>query len=108
MVNPISSTPAAVISLPPANTGNSAVAVPVGDIYKALRDKFVEAASNLTVGCGLEQGVQVGPLVSEAHKQRVLDYIEKGVAEGAELRLKTPARVIDHRSFDDPSIMDGV
>lgn len=63
------------------------VAVPVGDIYEALRDKFVEAASNLKIGSGLEQGVQVGPLVSQAHKQRVLGYIEKGIAEGAELRL---------------------
>jgi malonate-semialdehyde dehydrogenase (acetylating)/methylmalonate-semialdehyde dehydrogenase len=64
-----------------------AVAVPVGDIYEQLRDRFVEAASRMKVGHGLEQGVQMGPLVSKAHRQSVLGFIEKGVAEGAKLLL---------------------
>jgi malonate-semialdehyde dehydrogenase (acetylating)/methylmalonate-semialdehyde dehydrogenase len=64
-----------------------AVAVPVGDVCEPLRDKFVEAASRLKVGYGLEQGVQMGPLVSKAHMENVLGFIEKGVEEGAKLLL---------------------
>jgi aldehyde dehydrogenase (NAD+)/phenylacetaldehyde dehydrogenase len=36
-------------------------------------------------GHGLAKGTRIGPLVSEGHMQRVLDYIERGRSEGAEL-----------------------
>ena len=64
-----------------------AVAVPVGDAYEPLKEKFVEAASRLRVGYGLEEGVQVGPLVSRKHMETVLGFIDKGVEEGAKLLL---------------------
>ena len=37
----------------------------------------------------------MGPLISQAHRQRVLNLIEEGIAEGAQLR-------IDGRSFQHP------
>jgi len=63
------------------------VAVPVGDVYQPLRERFIEAASKLKMGYGLAADVQLGPLVSAAHKERVLGFIEKGIAEGARLDL---------------------
>ena len=73
------------------------VLVPVGDVAEPLLDLLVKKAKALPVGDPLEAGVQVGPLVSEDQKKRVLGYIEKGVAEGAKA-------ICDGRSVDaDPS-----
>jgi malonate-semialdehyde dehydrogenase (acetylating)/methylmalonate-semialdehyde dehydrogenase len=47
----------------------------------------VEAASQIKVGYGLEEGIQMGPLQSKDKKDRVLMYIQKGVEEGAKLLL---------------------
>jgi malonate-semialdehyde dehydrogenase (acetylating)/methylmalonate-semialdehyde dehydrogenase len=59
----------------------------VGDVYEPLRERFVDAASKLKVGYGLDETVQMGPVISEAHKERVLGYIGKGLEEGAKLIL---------------------
>jgi aldehyde dehydrogenase (NAD+) len=56
------------------------------------RDRYDEAvtlyagiAAGLPVGRALDAGSFVGPLISERQRERVLDYIEIGKAEGAEL-----------------------
>lgn len=55
-------------------------------IEESIKDKFVarlaERANAMTLGNGLDNP-DMGPLVSEAHMNTVLDYIEKGKAEGA-------------------------
>ncbi|MGB3903611.1 MAG: CoA-acylating methylmalonate-semialdehyde dehydrogenase [Anaerolineae bacterium] len=66
---------------------SGAVLLAVGDVYEPLRDKFVGASSRLNVGYGLDEAVQMGPVVSKRHMERVLGYIEKGVEEGAKLLL---------------------
>ncbi|MCW3173308.1 CoA-acylating methylmalonate-semialdehyde dehydrogenase [Shewanella subflava] len=52
-------------------------------------DKLVEALlpqiENLKVGNGLTPEMDMGPLISAQHLQKVRDYVEKGVAEGATL-----------------------
>ncbi|CAM3989933.1 aldehyde dehydrogenase family protein [Lederbergia lenta] len=42
-------------------------------------------AKNIKQGAGLNQDTQIGPLVSSVQQNRVLNYIEKGINEGAEL-----------------------
>ena len=66
---------------------SGSVAVPVGEVYSELTKKFVEAASKLRVGYGLDPDTQVGPVVSLAAKERINKYIEQGVKEGAKLLL---------------------
>jgi malonate-semialdehyde dehydrogenase (acetylating)/methylmalonate-semialdehyde dehydrogenase len=66
---------------------SGAVLLAVGDVYEPLRDKFVDAASRLKVGYGLDETVQMGPVVSKRHMGRVLGFIEKGLGEGAKLLL---------------------
>ena len=61
--------------------------VPVGDVADELKERFVAAAKKLTVGNGLDELTGMGPVVSAAHKERVLGYIEKGIEEGADLVL---------------------
>jgi malonate-semialdehyde dehydrogenase (acetylating)/methylmalonate-semialdehyde dehydrogenase len=55
--------------------------------YKKVVDKFVNVASTMKVGYGLDDTIQMGPLRDKSKKKRVLEYIQKGVDEGAKLRL---------------------
>jgi malonate-semialdehyde dehydrogenase (acetylating) / methylmalonate-semialdehyde dehydrogenase len=63
------------------------VLLAVGDVYDELKEKFVAAAAELKVGPGLDESVNVGPIISDRSLQRVHGYIEQGIAEGAELLL---------------------
>ncbi|MBW7461736.1 aldehyde dehydrogenase family protein, partial [Paenibacillus sepulcri] len=62
-----------------------AVVVAVGDAAETLTRKLVAAADELTIGNGMEEGVFLGPVIREQHKERTLGYIEAGVQEGAAL-----------------------
>lgn len=57
----------------------------------SIHDRFIEAlierTKKIRVGNGLEESTEMGPLISPAHIQKVLSYIEIGKAEGAELVL---------------------
>ena len=61
------------------------VLVPVGEAHREARDRMVESTKALKVGDGMESGVEMGPVISARHREKVLGYIEKGVAEGAKL-----------------------
>src|SRR6185436_15542679 len=59
--------------------------VPIGDAHKPARERLVEAAKSLKVGDGLQPGITMGPVISAGHRDKVVGYIDKGVAEGAKL-----------------------
>lgn len=66
-------------------------------IHDAFIEKLVKAAQALKVGHALDDGTQIGPVVSETQLRQNLDYIETGKAEGAELlcggdRLDRPTK----------------
>ncbi|KIP89648.1 MULTISPECIES: CoA-acylating methylmalonate-semialdehyde dehydrogenase [Pseudomonas] len=62
------------------------VAVCVGDqIADALVDKIVPQIKALKIGAGTQCGLDMGPLVTAAAKDKVTGYIDAGVAAGAEL-----------------------
>ena len=86
------------------------VLVPVGDAAGPLLELLVARTKNLTVGDGSQTGVEMGPLVTADHCQRVTGYIEKGVGEGAvplvDGRENRPAGSGGH--FLGPTIFDHV
>jgi malonate-semialdehyde dehydrogenase (acetylating) / methylmalonate-semialdehyde dehydrogenase len=59
--------------------------VPIGGAHAEARDRMVAAAKALKVGDGTQPGVTMGPVISARHRERVVSYIDKGVAEGAKL-----------------------
>ena len=63
----------------------ASVVIAVGSAYERVRDGLVAAAKHVVLGDGAKPGVTMGPVISAAHRERVLGYIEKGVAEGAKL-----------------------
>ncbi|MGC5307816.1 aldehyde dehydrogenase family protein [Micromonospora zamorensis] len=52
----------------------------------------VEAAKQYTVGDPNDEATRVGPMASEAHRQKVVGYIERGIADGARLVFGGPDR----------------
>lgn len=54
-------------------------------VLDAFVEKLVAAARALKVGHALEDGTQIGPVVSEGQLSQNLDYIGTGKSEGAEL-----------------------
>ncbi len=87
------------------------VIVGAGKAYGEVRDRLLASAKSLRMGYGLEPGVQLGPVVSQRHRERVIGYIDKGVQEGASLILDgRGARVDAHPkgAFVGPTIFDGV
>jgi malonate-semialdehyde dehydrogenase (acetylating)/methylmalonate-semialdehyde dehydrogenase len=65
----------------------NSVVLAVGEAYDAMRARLVDEARKIRVGDGSEPGVTMGPVITSAHRQKVLGYIEKGIAEGATLAL---------------------
>ena len=51
--------------------------------YDEIADKLTAAFEGLKVGDPHEDDTVIGPLVTEAHRDRVLGYIQKAIEEGA-------------------------
>ena len=69
------------------------VAVLVGDVGEKIMPKLIERTRNLKVLEGENLAAEMGPIVTEAARQRILGYIDSGIAEGAKL-------LVDGRQFE--------
>ncbi len=99
-----------VISSSMGNTGQrclaGSVAVLVGDAYEWFVPRIVEAAKQIKVAKGDEEGCGMGPLIDDSSVVRVTKAIEGGVEAGAELLLD--GRGVKLRGFVGPTIFDNV
>jgi malonate-semialdehyde dehydrogenase (acetylating)/methylmalonate-semialdehyde dehydrogenase len=87
------------------------VVVTVGNRHYEMRERLVHAAESLKVGDGLEAGITMGPVIRGKAKERILGYIEKGIAEKAELVLDGRGLTVSGREkgwFLGPTIFDAV
>jgi malonate-semialdehyde dehydrogenase (acetylating)/methylmalonate-semialdehyde dehydrogenase len=70
------------------------VVVPVGKkTADELRERMLGEIESLRVGVSTDAAAHYGPVVTAAHRQKISDYIQLGVDEGAEL-------VVDGRGFE--------
>jgi malonate-semialdehyde dehydrogenase (acetylating)/methylmalonate-semialdehyde dehydrogenase len=53
------------------------VVVTVGDAHEQLMPPLVEATRSLRVGDGLEEGTDVGPVISDAARERIISWIDR-------------------------------
>jgi malonate-semialdehyde dehydrogenase (acetylating) / methylmalonate-semialdehyde dehydrogenase len=83
------------------------VLVAVGEAGDAIAPMLVEAASKLRLGAGAEQGVELGPVVSDEARARIEGYVERAVESGARLLLE-PRDVAEPGAFLSPVIFDHV
>ena len=63
------------------------VAVAVGGVADKLIEALIPRVKALKVKNGMESDAEMGPLVTAQHRQKVADYIESGVQEGAKLLI---------------------
>ena len=87
------------------------VAVTIGEAQKTFRDAIAESASKLRVGNGLEEGVQMGPVITRQSKDRIESLIGLGEKQGARVLVdgrnpKIPRH--ERGNFVKPTILDSV
>jgi malonate-semialdehyde dehydrogenase (acetylating)/methylmalonate-semialdehyde dehydrogenase len=87
------------------------VAVTVGEAQKTFRDSITEAASSLHVGNGLDEGVQMGPVITTQSKSRIESLIDRGSNDGAKVLLDGRHPKIsggERGNFVKPTVLDNV
>jgi malonate-semialdehyde dehydrogenase (acetylating) / methylmalonate-semialdehyde dehydrogenase len=89
----------------------ASVAITVGEARSPLTEQIVAAARSRKVGCGLDRGVEMGPVISAASKGRIEALIATGEAEGARVLVDGRGQTVhgyEDGYFVFPTILDGV
>jgi malonate-semialdehyde dehydrogenase (acetylating)/methylmalonate-semialdehyde dehydrogenase len=84
------------------------VAVPVGAAAAPLLERLRAEAEAVKVGDPLLEDSAMGPVIRQDSKQRILGYIERGLAEGARLLVDGRQRLPGGGFFVAPTIFDEV
>jgi aldehyde dehydrogenase (NAD+) len=84
-------------------------------LHQKVHDRFLQrladAAKTLRLGDGRQTGTDVGPLIHEASRKKVEDYVEIGRGEGAELVTggeRPTAGALSQGYFYQPTVFAGV
>ena len=93
----------------------AANAIIVGDddsFYRSFMSRVIEQASNIKVGYGLDESIQMGPVRDIEKKAKIVKYIETGIKEGAKLLLdgRKPKIIGDYPDtcFLGPTVFENV
>lgn len=94
------------------NTGQSCIAanricVQEG-IYREFRDRFVVAVKNLKTGYGLENGMDVGPMISERALERALLLLDEAIRNGAHVLAGGKRLAGNPGFFLEPTVIENV
>jgi malonate-semialdehyde dehydrogenase (acetylating) / methylmalonate-semialdehyde dehydrogenase len=84
------------------------VVVTVGEAHERLLPALKEATEAVRVGDGLDERSELGPVVSETARERILAAVERGVEEGAELLVDGRDAGVTEGSFVGATILTGV
>jgi malonate-semialdehyde dehydrogenase (acetylating)/methylmalonate-semialdehyde dehydrogenase len=95
--------------------GERCMALPVVVVQESIADALVEElvkqSKALKVGPAYEKDTKLGPVVTQAHKDGILAWIEKGLAEGARLALDGRSCTVPGNEkgfYLGPTILDGI
>ena len=77
-------------------------------IAPAIIEEMTKRAAAMSIGDPMSEDVQMGAIISKSHQQRILDYIQIGLEEGAE--LATGGKAVHPQGFEngyfiEPTIM---
>ena len=86
------------------------VVVTVGDAHQQLMPSLIEATRQLRVGDGIDESSDVGPVISCAARDRIRDWIDRGLADGATLAVdgREYAEGDPNGAYLAPTILDDV
>jgi malonate-semialdehyde dehydrogenase (acetylating)/methylmalonate-semialdehyde dehydrogenase len=71
------------------------VIVGVGEAYEPIRERFLDGANSIRIGSGLDDEVDMGPVISREHRDRIVSYVKQGESEGARLLLDKSVVTVD-------------
>jgi malonate-semialdehyde dehydrogenase (acetylating)/methylmalonate-semialdehyde dehydrogenase len=89
----------------------ASVAVTVGPAQKVFVEQIADVATSRKVGYGLDEGVEMGPVISAASKSRVEMLIGQGEQEGAKILVDGRGKQVsgyEDGYFVFPTILDHV
>ena len=89
----------------------ASMAFTVGEARQTFTEAISDVSSKRVVGYGLEDGVQVGPVISQQSKARIEGLIERGLKEGARASVDGRGALIkgyEDGSFVRPTILQDV
>ncbi len=84
------------------------VLVTVGKVAEPLLTALVEKCRNMKLGDAVSDKSDMGPLVTKEHRERVVGYIDRGVAEGAKPLCDGREQMKGDGFFLGPTIFDHV
>jgi malonate-semialdehyde dehydrogenase (acetylating)/methylmalonate-semialdehyde dehydrogenase len=87
------------------------VIVAVGAVADSLVNLLARKARALRVGPSLADDMDMGPVVTDAHRQKIVEYVESGLAQGARLIVDGRALVVpgpERGFFLGPTLFDVV
>lgn len=87
------------------------VAITIGEGGRAFRDAIADVAGAIKVGYGLEEGVEMGPVITAESKNRIEELIAQGLSEGGTAVVDGRRAVIpgyEGGHFLKPTVLDGV
>ncbi|HEY2980977.1 MAG TPA: CoA-acylating methylmalonate-semialdehyde dehydrogenase [Anaerolineales bacterium] len=87
------------------------VAVTVAEARDTFTESICDAAASRRVGYGLDEGVQMGPVINAASKERVERLIGQGASEGASIPVDGRGVSVtgyERGTFVRPTILSGV
>ena len=84
------------------------VLVTVGDAAEELMPRIEDRIAQIKVGAGMEEGSEMGPLVTAQHRDKVAGYIDAGVEEGATLLADGRGLAENDGFFIGPTLFDNV
>jgi malonate-semialdehyde dehydrogenase (acetylating)/methylmalonate-semialdehyde dehydrogenase len=89
----------------------ASVAITVGEARTTFTELMADVAAQRRVGFGLEDGIQMGPVITAESKARIEGLIAKGAQEGASILVDGRSRTVS--GYEDgywvfPTILDGV
>lgn len=89
----------------------TSLAITVGEAKNTFTEAIAQTARDYVVGSGLDEGVQMGPVVSPESKDRIEGLIQKGADEGAQILVdgrNASVRGYENGYFIRPTILDNV
>src|SRR5690606_5876965 len=89
----------------------TSVAITVGEARSEFTERIIADAQSRKVGYGLDEGVQMGPVINEQSRERIQSLVQQGKSEGA--RALVGGDPLDVDGFDNgffchPTVMDDV
>lgn len=89
----------------------ASVAITVGEARNSFNELMADVANSRRVGYGLDEGIQMGPVITQESKARIEGLIDKGSQEGANVLVDGRNRSVN--GYDDgywlfPTILENV